>query len=702
MEEDTTRSYYTLTLKKSEEARLEQVFKHHCDAEGQMKLYQFLLLCLEKGIVSNACPLYKALNVFKQASGEKDYIKKSRFFFAITLLARAIFPDEISPVEQMFTKILVDPMVEADHPNLPLNDETNVILLSEGPISEFESCEQGLLQVLMSYNTKNIENRRKVIGVKQITDQNLGISARNFLRYCRISNIIPHLINIETFQSCIKAIVPPNDIVDQAFYDSKVLIKEYENEADYSQVTPLANIKGEPELKLHHLQLVMGRIAVEGLVDIDNPVLQIRNLFLDKLQLHQTESSAPGLKISYPTEYDSDASFSSQEDFEELLSNYRIKKIVSSKGYSDEKDLLEVVKEVPYIPEIHEVLKMLDNERAPQLPLPPKILTENPNHPPVLFPLPPPPEPKNQRQAPQRQQNNKQKEEKASDQLKFASLPGSFNPKLPEKSRYDKFSNLRNQLSGNLHPLNAKQTFLNPGIHPCLIQEILQPPPSPPNVATLVESCFIYQNSKNLSMAVQTLDKAKTEWQKEEGSDDLPPEVELFLEITRASIFQSSSRDELALGQCFSVKPVSDKLPPNNPNKALIYCTMGSALCHLGHYQAACRCYLKAKEIRERILGGDTVDTASVYNNLGVCMYYLERYREAYAYIELAEAILDMILGPNHPRTLSSKQNLSRVKRTEFIPTPEFYPVWSKQYVDPFPKKGKKGKKGKKKKKGKK
>lgn len=32
----------------------------------------------------------------------------------------------------------------------------------------------------------------------------------------------------------------------------------------------------------------------------------------------------------------------------------------------------------------------------------------------------------------------------------------------------------------------------------------------------------------------------------------------------------------------------------------------------------ALRSFLKAREIREERLGGDTVDTASTYNNLGV------------------------------------------------------------------------------------
>jgi hypothetical protein len=48
---------------------------------------------------------------------------------------------------------------------------------------------------------------------------------------------------------------------------------------------------------------------------------------------------------------------------------------------------------------------------------------------------------------------------------------------------------------------------------------------------------------------------------------------------------------------------------------------------------------LSAKQIREEFLGGDTVDTATVYNNIGCCMLMLERNKEANAYLELAQAI---------------------------------------------------------------
>lgn len=65
--------------------------------------------------------------------------------------------------------------------------------------------------------------------------------------------------------------------------------------------------------------------------------------------------------------------------------------------------------------------------------------------------------------------------------------------------------------------------------------------------------------------------------------------------------------------------------------------------------------YLTAWNIREETLGGDTVDTATVYNNLGCCMLLLEWNDEANAYFELAEAILEVEIGPDHERTLTVK-----------------------------------------------
>ena len=78
-------------------------------------------------------------------------------------------------------------------------------------------------------------------------------------------------------------------------------------------------------------------------------------------------------------------------------------------------------------------------------------------------------------------------------------------------------------------------------------------------------------------------------------------------------------------------------------------------------------------------------------------MYNLGRYQESFAYFELSEAIFLMMLGPHHPRTLTVKQNINKVKRQNLLTTPDFKLLWSKQMINPNPKPKKKGK-GKKKK----
>lgn len=62
--DDFTSSRYNITLKKNEEARLQQIFLTHTTDEGRMPLYQFVLLAMEKGIISNSCPFQVIFNVF--------------------------------------------------------------------------------------------------------------------------------------------------------------------------------------------------------------------------------------------------------------------------------------------------------------------------------------------------------------------------------------------------------------------------------------------------------------------------------------------------------------------------------------------------------------------------------------------------------------------------------------------------------------
>ena len=266
---------------------------------------------------------------------------------------------------------------------------------------------------------------------------------------------------------------------------------------------------------------------------------------------------------------------------------------------------------------------------------------------------------------------------------------------------------------------------MNPSIMPSIIKEVFFPPEAPHEVATLIESALVYQNSANYQMAVRSLEEARTQWrnmtkppepiiQKKApgrggGTSDpvavpaehrLRPEQELFFMMSLGSVYESSGRDEIAISSYMSaIEEIT--LEYNHPDLAFPYCGLGSVFYHIDEPAWALRCFLKAREIREQRLGGDTVDTATVYNNLGACMFMLERNQESKAYFELANAIMDAELGQHHERTLTTARNLLKSDRTFMDIKPEFKQLWETMIKYPFPlaQAGKKKKKGKGKKK---
>lgn len=60
-------------------------------------------------------------------------------------------------------------------------------------------------------------------------------------------------------------------------------------------------------------------------------------------------------------------------------------------------------------------------------------------------------------------------------------------------------------------------------------------------------------------LSIENFDKAKAAWQKvEEG--ELPDNINLFFEYSKASIYSSAGRDDYALVGYMSCKVLSDKL----------------------------------------------------------------------------------------------------------------------------------------------
>lgn len=132
-------------------------------------------------------------------------------------------------------------------------------------------------------------------------------------------------------------------------------------------------------------------------------------------------------------------------------------------------------------------------------------------------------------------------------------------------------------------------------------------------------------------MAIDCYEKARETWmtllrQRDSAAKTLKrPEQELFFHLSIGSVHESAGKDDLALVAYMKAKEVAGTLASNHPDRAFPFCGLGSVLYHMEEPAYALRLYLKAREHREATIGGDTVDTATVYNNLGCCMFMLER-----------------------------------------------------------------------------
>ena len=73
-------------------------------------------------------------------------------------------------------------------------------------------------------------------------------------------------------------------------------------------------------------------------------------------------------------------------------------------------------------------------------------------------------------------------------------------------------------------------------------------------------------------------------------------------------------------------------------------------LYNVEEYEMSLRAFLKAREVREKLFGPEHIDTASIYNNLGCCMYMLDRNKEAQAYLNIAHAVYELELGAMNNR----------------------------------------------------
>jgi len=210
-----------------------------------------------------------------------------------------------------------------------------------------------------------------------------------------------------------------------------------------------------------------------------------------------------------------------------------------------------------------------------------------------------------------------------------------------------------------------KEILPNSNVYPSLLKEVLIIPPLCPQrcIESIVESMEEQVNGR-YEMAIRRLEKAQDYLPKDNTQIDW--QTDLFFNLNFGSLYDILNYDVIAMKYYNECVRITEKLVGADTDTALPYCFIGELFLKLQEYNWALRSFLKAKKIREETIGGETPDTASTYNNLGVVCYYLESYLPAKGFFKLAFEIYKKILGLTHPRTLLIKSNLTKMNQLNF------------------------------------
>ena len=543
-----------------------------------------------------------------------------------------------------------------------------------------------------------------------------------FLKLCRCRHLIPHLLNIEDLIVFIHEIYTPMTVAEKTWMDEKEGLKQVYNLDVCPNDSKLQVIDDEPKLMFHEFIFLLAVIATKKNNTDCISAIKIENFFVQNLEFKRIEDQQKFIRQidfdNYDKEFIREDEYGSDADYEFEDQQTQVRKFIQQRQMS----------EATFAIDFEEVLQQLDGE-LPMIPGKPEVVQMQPRPKDGVEPIRikfgkfkpkvKGEDGKKKKKAAAKKPPARKKDEKPPPVLRWAGPPTADPPTTVELMRQ-----VDADLDERIFPSNIRQDQSNPGIMPVIIKEVFFPPDTSidaikddkdrskklQEIATLIESSIVYQNTANYEMALKSLEDARANWRvlnsnsanmirpaDNASSNKLRPELELYFEMSLGSVYESSGKDDQAMA-CY-LNAMKIRLPKDHPDEAFPYCGLGSVFYHIEEPAWALRCYLKAREIREERIGGDTVDTATVYNNLGACMFYLERNQECKAYFELANAIMDAELGPSHERTLTTARNILKSNKTVLDVKAEYRFLWS-TYIPIMG--GKAGKKGGKKKKGKK
>ena len=216
---------------------------------------------------------------------------------------------------------------------------------------------------------------------------------------------------------------------------------------------------------------------------------------------------------------------------------------------------------------------------------------------------------------------------------------------------------------------NVKNTFKeiisNTKVYPSLIHEaLILPQILPDRIKEIIIASYKDHIQGNTEYAIRRLERAEFFLKNYKIPNE--PQIDLFFSLTFGSFYQELDLNIAALKYYYKARMITEKFRSDNPDLALVYSYLGSFFLDIKEFEWAFRCFQFAKEYREKIIGGDTLDTAAIYNNLGVVAFYMESFLPAKNYLNLSYEITRSILGLAHPRTLYIKSNLSKLSQLSF------------------------------------
>src|SRR4029453_10444334 len=121
-----------------------------------------------------------------------------------------------------------------------------------------------------------------------------------------------------------------------------------------------------------------------------------------------------------------------------------------------------------------------------------------------------------------------------------------------------------------------------------------------------------------------------------------------------ATIRAALDRAEPEIAQAFADQPLAE---------ASIRHTMGRSYWHLGELRPALRQNDRALTLQRQLLGPEHPETLGTMNNLGLVLYALGRSEDARQIHDEALQLQRRILGPEHPDTIASMHNLANALR---------------------------------------